>query len=539
MDLRPLSLATTALTRLLRYFFPPSAEDMAGFDSILSCARDNDAASISQLVAMGCPPSFGNRMGQTALHIGGIWGSIEAVKVLLEARANPNAQNQLRGSSPLHACAMGRGPADKRAECAKLMIAAKGDPRMQDLSGETPIDAAADEVVRLAMGGAPLHLHKAVQSRNQKELTDCLSAVREGRCEVTLDTQNQAGDTALHLAVDTVWREGVQLLLGAGSSVNLANYNQQTALHLASLRGHHHILQLLLEQRASANCKDVDPDHDPRFRSTSFEERPGEHRTPLHYASQLGNVVSMGMLLGRGSADPNSRDSRMETPLHLCLQLREPGAPLEVGRGVRLEGLRDRPAWNGRFGSLIGPQLAKQGSSEFRWPVLLDSEAAGDAILLKEANLRPVPDAALDLLLAARADVNLGSFTHGESRTVLHEAARTGDLALASRCLEARADVNRQDAKLGLAALHMAARGKHHEVARLLVQSNADVDQVSGGGKKAHELARVNGCPEFQLPIYRGEEGVSRAADEEPREAARPQGLDELTPEQRALLFID
>jgi len=506
------------------------------FDRILTCARDDDADGVSALVAAGCPPSFSNKMGQTALHIGGIWGGTAAVKVLLEARANPNAQNHMRGSAPLHACAMGRGPVNKRVEVVKLLIAAKADPHLKDMSGETPIDAAADEAVRVAMGGVPLHLHNAVQSRNRKELVSLLSAIRDGGGEVELDTQSPSGDTALHDAVDTIWQEGVELLLEANAEVNIMNGGRRTPLHLAALRGHHRIVRLLLERRASADCKDYDPDHDPRFKSTSFEERPDEHRTPLHYASLQGNVVSMRTLLELGAADPNSRDAQLATPLHLCLHLREE-ATLEAGGGARVEGLQSRPEWNGRFGSLLGdPRRAAKQEGEPRWPVLIDSsEGAGEAILLKEQNLRPVADEALDLLLAARANVNLGNHNIGESRTVLHEAARMGDLVLATRCLEARADVNKQDSKLGLSALHVAARGKHHEVAKLIVQSKADVGLVTTSGKTAHELAKVNNCPAQHLQIYLGQGGDAQA----PPEAAAPQRLEDLTPEQRAMLFMD
>ncbi|CAE8736341.1 unnamed protein product, partial [Polarella glacialis] len=104
----------------------PSRGSAVGFDQILGFARDNDAAAIREIVKMGCPPSFTNRVGQTPLHIAAIWGSVEAAQALLELGANPNAANQLRGSTPLHAAALGKGPPERRAECVRLMIQAKG-----------------------------------------------------------------------------------------------------------------------------------------------------------------------------------------------------------------------------------------------------------------------------------------------------------------------------------------------------------------------------------------------------------------------------
>merc|ERR1712166_759255 len=140
------------------------------YDQILTLARDNDAKSIRELCRIGCPATFCNKVGQTALHIAGIWGSVEAVKALLECGANPNAQNELRGSTPFHAAAMGKGPVEKRAECVRLMVASKGDPKLGDFAGDLPVDSADDEQLRMALGAAPLILHKAVHAKSSSAL---------------------------------------------------------------------------------------------------------------------------------------------------------------------------------------------------------------------------------------------------------------------------------------------------------------------------------------------------------------------------------
>merc|ERR1740129_2590095 len=111
---------------------------------------------------------------------GAMWGSIDAVKVLLKARADPNQQNQLRGSAPLHAVAMGKGPTNKRAECAKVIIDFKGNPNQRDKTGESPLDAADEEVVRVALGGAPLVLHNAVRTHRLQDLKDAVQKVSRG-----------------------------------------------------------------------------------------------------------------------------------------------------------------------------------------------------------------------------------------------------------------------------------------------------------------------------------------------------------------------
>jgi len=320
--------------------------------------------------------------------------------------------------------------------------------------------------------------------------------------------------------------------LDASASVNCENNFRRRPLHYATLRGDHRLVGLLLNRSAQANAPDLDPEHN--FQS---KEQPGPHRTALHYAAQLGNVLSMKLLLD-GKSDPNCKDANLSTPLALCLQLREVGVEVEAGGSARIQGVQSRPAWNGRLGSLVGPVVEGAADTPPRWPVLVEGEEANDAVLLKVANLRHVPDEILDLLLTAKADVNLSSGR--EMQLPLHEAARTGDSVLATKCLAAGAEVNKSDVKNGFTALHMAARTKHHEISKLLVQARADVSLTSEAGKTAADLARVNGCPATLLATY-GVEGEDAKAEagSTTTGAGQKQTLESLTPEQRAQLFLD
>merc|ERR1711935_590919 len=110
-------------------------------------------------------------------------------------------------------------------------------------------------------------------------------------------------------------------------------------------------------------------------------------------------------------------------------------------------------------------------------------EAAKEGVLLKEDNLRGTSEEMVDLLLGARADVNLGNHVMGDTRTCLHEAARFGETALLQKMVSARADLNRKDIKLGMTALHLAARSKNHDIIRILVEARADVLIATTGGK--------------------------------------------------------
>lgn len=507
------------------------AGDARIFAQLLSFARDNEVGGILELLRMGCPPTFANGVGQTALHIGAMWGSTDAVKALLEAKAQPNQPNQLRGSTPLHAAAMGKGPAEKRAACAKLMIEYKGDPRKADLNMDTPIDCAEDERVRTALGGVPLILHNAVQARQVNDLQDALRSILQGACgNLSVDTQNAKGETALWQAVRSGWLEGLDLLIEVRAHPSIPDIAQRTPLHVAVLGGQQIMLQKLLSAKADARATDRDPDHDPRFSSTTFEETPDKHRTALHYAAELGNVLAISALL-EARADVNAKDSKSQTPLHLCLDLRADSEPGQ-GSGVRVVGLEKRPDWNRKLGTIIDASAAMDGdASNMRYPVLLQGSQQG--VLLKPANIEQLPEATLDALLAAGADVNAGSHVIGESRTVLHVAARLGDDTLVNKVLVARANVNQVDSKLGMSALHLAARGKYLKVVKLLLDAEAELGQKASNGKTAAELAKANGAGAEMLALLNGDAPPTAS------EMIPAATYESLTQEQRAALFID
>jgi ankyrin repeat protein len=369
-----------------------------------------------------------------------------------------------------------------------------------------------------------------VWANDASALADAMNQVRTRQVKLTLEAPDPKGETALHAAVRNGWAEGVKSLIQGKAMVATQNNRRSSPMHA----GMHdpRLLKILLAAKADANLQDADDDHDPRFSSTTFEIDPLIHRSPLHYVAEQCNVWSARLLLA-SAANPNLRDSKKETPLHLCLAaLRNDELGLEEGSGVRIDGLQKKPEWNKRIGSVIGPSSGDSG----RWPVVVDLEDGemADGVLLKEDNLECLGVEMVDLLLEAKADVNLSSHVSGENRTILHEVARVGDATLVEKVLKARADVNRQDTKLGMSALHLAARSKHTDTIRLLVEARADLKQLSSAGKTAEELAKANKASPAILTMLSEADYVS-----ETTETAVPQTLESLTAEQRAALFMD
>ena len=112
---------------------PPSLDPST---KLLAAAQRDDANAIKACLAEGLDPSYGNSLGQTALHIAAMWGNANALDALIAAGANVNAQNQLSAASPLHIAASSIKAAPGRLACAARLLEAGADARLLDEDGD-------------------------------------------------------------------------------------------------------------------------------------------------------------------------------------------------------------------------------------------------------------------------------------------------------------------------------------------------------------------------------------------------------------------
>jgi ankyrin repeat protein len=118
---------------------------------------------------------------------------------------------------------------------------------------------------------------------------------------VSVNTPNSDGDTALHLAALYGHTGCARLLLGAGARADIRDENEGVPLHDAAAGGYHDLVQLLLDSAPHCiNARDVDGD------------------TPLHNAARGGFADIIRFLLERG-ADPGAQNNESMTPLDLTV----------------------------------------------------------------------------------------------------------------------------------------------------------------------------------------------------------------------------
>mmetsp|Transcript_13444 Transcript_13444/g.32677 ORF Transcript_13444/g.32677 Transcript_13444/m.32677 type:complete len:262 (-) Transcript_13444:133-918(-) len=168
----------------------------------------------------------------------------------------------------------------------------------------------------------PSALCAAATDGNTAEVEKLLS-----RPGTKIEARNSFGDSALHIASYKGHREIVEILLDTCAEVNAKTTRGETSLHLAAQEGHGAIAQLLLENGADANL-----------------EKPFDGGTALHHAAAHGNGVIVQILLDNGS-DINLKATDGRAALHYAVerglhgdvamvtQLLDNGADINVKKG--------------------------------------------------------------------------------------------------------------------------------------------------------------------------------------------------------------
>ena len=302
--------------------------------------------------------------------------------------------------------------------------------------------------------------------------------------------------------------DAVRALLQAGADPNLAQGDGLTALHLAAREGHLEIVDALIGAGAE----------------TAAVTRIGDY-TPLHLAGGAGQAGVVGALLGAG-ADPGAVTTTSGvTSLHLAAEARggEEAVRLLIEHGAPVNA-RERSAGQTplMFAAAAGRAASVAALLEHGADPSITTEV-GDAL-----RRMAIGRAAQGRLLAALSEIQRAT----EGGTAREPTAAEVQAALAvQREFLASEELRRQmedfhpddlsnvvpawdtpagyvsDNEIvqrpmyetlvgrtgGMTALLHAAREGHLEVARVLLDGGADIDQVAGDGASPLAIAALNG----------------------------------------------
>ncbi|CAN9191527.1 unnamed protein product [Alternaria alternata] len=207
----------------------------------------------------------------------------------------------------------------------------------------------------------------------------------------------------------------------------------------------------------------------------------------LIYAVEIGSVAVCSYLIGLGTLDLDSKDSKRRTPLYVAA---EKGA--SVLSRMLLDKGADVNAQGGHYGNAL--QAASAGGHEAMVMLLLDKGADvnaqgghyGNALQAASAGGH---EAMVMLLLDKGADVNAQGGHYGNA---LQAASAGGHEAMVMLLLDKGADVNAQGGHYGN-ALQAASAGGHEAMVMLLLDRGAEVNAQGGHYGNALQAASAGG----------------------------------------------
>ncbi|NXO23312.1 ANK2 protein, partial [Cisticola juncidis] len=271
---------------------------------------------------------------------------------------------------------------------------------------------------------------------------------------IDINTCNQNGLNALHLAAKEGHVGLVQELLERGSAVDSATKKGNTALHIASLAGQAEVVKVLVKEGANINAQS----------QNGF--------TPLYMAAQENHIEVVKYLLENGANQSTATEDGF-TPLAVALQQGHNQAV-----AILLE--------NDTKGKVRLPALhiaARKDDTKSAALLLQNDHNADVQSKISVTGLFPLQSGFTPLHIAAHyGNVNVATlllnrgaavdFTARNGITPLHVASKRGNTNMVKLLLDRGGQI---DAKTrdGLTPLHCAARSGHDQVVELLLERGA------------------------------------------------------------------
>ena len=444
-------------------------------------AMEGNLEGVRSLLSQQVDVNSAQGDGMTALHWAAYRDDLPLAEILIEAKANPEAETRVGAITPLILAARNGSSATIAA-----LLKAGADPGKAASNGATPLMSAAtsgsvDAVKALVDGGADLNAREKTHGQ-----TALMFAAWENRADVTRLLIERGAHPGLSSFVNLLdeprfdddglplpKRKGEQ---SGGSSV----MGGMTALLFAARDGNLDAVKALVESGADVN-----------------QVSGGDGSSPINIAIANGHYTVGKYLLDHG-ADPNLANLDGLTPLYATVNMRF--APVSWAPNPRTdqESVGSTEILQALLEGGANPNSRVKGKLWF-------SPTSHDRSWVDHKGATPLWRAAMSsdveamrILVAGGADPNLATDSGVTPLMVAAGIGWAGNftqnapdswMEALKYCLELGADVNAVETRKGYTALHGAASRGDIEMVQFLVDQGAKVDVVNKDGNSVADMA--------------------------------------------------
>jgi ankyrin repeat protein len=293
----------------------------------------------------------------------------------------------------------------------------------------------------------------------------------EHKYDFVMDSTNERGETALHLAAKYGRNYAVQVLLEKGASVNVVTEDYKTPLDLALANRNEQIVNLLTENTSKHPLSLTTSEYLTEKRTFS-DNLQNNSEFQLHIAAYRGNLERGKLLIDEGEIVDAITNIR-ETPLHIAAcEGNVDTAELLIEKGAAVNALSNYKLTPLHHAALSGNYETVA--------LLIEKGGAVNACAID--NETPLHCGALSrslttvaLLIQKGASVNALA---SNGTTPLHLASESGNFEIVALLIEKGAYVNAL-AKNELTPLHMTAKTGNLKTTELLIEKGAAVNALS------------------------------------------------------------
>jgi ankyrin repeat protein len=444
-------------------------------------AREGNLEEVRALLSQQVDVNAAQGDGMTALHWAAYRDDLEMARLLLEVKANPEAETRVDKVTPLILAARNGSGA-----MIEALLKAGADPSKAASTGATPLMSAATSgdvgaVKALLDGGADLNAREKTNGQ-----TALMFAAWEDRADVIRLLVSRGAHPGLSSFVMLLDEpmfddDGLPIVRRKGAqSVGNSVMGGMTALLFAARDGNLDAVKALIESGADVN-----------------QVSGGDGSSAINIAIANGHYTVGKYLLDHG-ADPNLQNLDGLTPLYATVNMRfapvswapNPRTDQEVVSSTELlqalleSGANPNARVRGKLWfsptSHDRSWVDHKGATPF-WRAAMSSDVEAMRILVAGgADPNLANDSGVTPLMVAAGIGWAGNFTQNAPDSWM-EALKY--------CLELGAEVNAVETRKGFTALHGAASRGDLQMVQYLVDRGATVDVINKDGNSPADMA--------------------------------------------------